>query len=116
MHFWFLALLADCDWACLRLLMAYQLAVKDIRRIMLQLKASQAGLAFKVVWNVVLMAHITGMRSPCWAAMVQRSWAMMQLECRRFPITWWVHLRIPLSWGFLMVVNSDQIPYDWRSS
>jgi hypothetical protein len=32
-----------------------------------------SGLAFKVVWNVVLMAHITGMRSSCWADMVSRS-------------------------------------------
>jgi hypothetical protein len=27
-----------------------------------------------------------------------------------------VHLRIPLAWEFLTVVNLDQIPYDWRSS
>jgi hypothetical protein len=53
--------------------------------------ASWAGLAFKVVWNVVLMAHITGMRSSCWADMVSRSWAMRWLERRRFPITWWVY-------------------------
>jgi hypothetical protein len=30
----------DCDWACLQWLMEYQLVVKDIGRIMLQLKAS----------------------------------------------------------------------------
>jgi hypothetical protein len=83
---------------------------------MSQLKASWAGLAFKVVWNVVLMAHITGMRSCCWAEMVARSWARRWLEHRRFPMTWWVHSRIPLAWGFLMVVKLDLIPYDWRSS
>jgi hypothetical protein len=63
------------------------------------LNASWAGLAFKVVWNVVLMAHITGMRSSCWAHTVSRSWAMRWLERRRFPITWWVHSRIPLAWA-----------------
>jgi hypothetical protein len=83
---------------------------------MSQLNASWAGLAFKVVWNVVLMAHITGMRRSCWADVVSRSWAMRQLERRRFPITWWVHSSIPLAWGFLTVVSLDRIPYDWRSS
>jgi hypothetical protein len=29
------------------------------------LNASCAGLAFKVVWNIELMAHMTGMRSFC---------------------------------------------------
>ncbi len=62
MRLQFLASAADCDWVCLRLLMAYQLMVKEVGRIMLRLNASWAGLAFKVVWNVVLMAHITGMR------------------------------------------------------
>jgi hypothetical protein len=80
------------------------------------LNASWAGLAFKVVWNVMLMAHITGMRSSCWADTVSRSWAMRQLECRRLPITWWVHSSILLAWGFLTVVSLDRIPYDWRSS
>jgi hypothetical protein len=42
---------------------------------MSRLNASWAGLAFKVVWNVVLMAHITGMRSSCWADTVSRSWS-----------------------------------------
>jgi hypothetical protein len=83
---------------------------------MLRLNASWAGLAFKVMWNVVLMAHITGMRSFCWADMVLRSWAMRWLERRRFQITWWVHSRILLAWEFLTVVNVDWIPYDWRSS
>jgi hypothetical protein len=98
------------------LLMAYQLVAKEVGRIMSWLNASWAGLAFKVVLNLVLMAHITGMRSSCWADTVSRSWVMRQMECRRFPITWWVHLRIPLAWGFLTVVNLDWIPYDWRSS
>jgi hypothetical protein len=80
------------------------------------LNANWAGLAFKVVWNVVLMAHITGMRSSCWADTVSRSWATRWLECRRFPITWWVRSSIPLAWGFLTVVSLDWIPYDWRSS
>jgi hypothetical protein len=80
------------------------------------LNASWAGLAFKVVWNVVLIAHITGMRSSCWADTVSRSWAMRRLERRRFPITWWVHSSIPLPWGFLTVVSLDWIPYYWRSS
>jgi hypothetical protein len=57
---------------------------------MSRLNASWAGLAFKVVWNVVLMAHITGMRSSCWADTGSRSWAMRWLKRRRFPITWWV--------------------------
>ncbi len=116
MHLQFLASLADYDWACLRLLMAYQLAAKEVGRIMLRLNASWAGLAFKVLWNIVLMAHITGMRSSCWADTVLRSWAMRQLKRRRFPITCWVHSRIPLAWGFLTVVNLDRIPYDWRCS
>jgi hypothetical protein len=64
---------------------------------MSRLNASWAGVAFKVVWKVVLMAHITGMRRSCWADMVSRSWTMRRLECRRFPITWWVHSRIPLA-------------------
>jgi hypothetical protein len=83
---------------------------------MLQLNASWAGLAFKVVWNVVLMAHITGIWSSCWADTVSRSWVTRWLECRRFPIIWWICSRIPLAWGFLTVVDLDQIPYDWRSS
>jgi hypothetical protein len=83
---------------------------------MSRLNASWAGLAFKVMWNVVLMTHISGMRISCWADMVSRSWAMRHLECRRFPITWWVPSRIPLAWGFLTVVSLDWIPYDWRSS
>ncbi len=103
-------------WACLWWLMAYQLAAKDVGRIMSWMKASWAWLSFKVVWNVVLMAHITGMRSSCWAEMVARSWVMRQLKCRRFPMTWWVCLRILWAWAFLMVVNLDLIPYDWRSS
>jgi hypothetical protein len=116
MHLRFLASLADYDWACLQLLMAYQLVVKEVGRIMSWLNASWAGLAFKVLWNIVLMAHITGMRSSCWADTVSRSWVTRQLKCRRFPITWWVRSRILLAWGFLTVVNLDQIPYDWRSS
>jgi hypothetical protein len=116
MHLQFLASVADCDWACLQLMMAYQLVAKEVGRIMSWLKASWAGFALKVVWNVVLMAHITSMRSFCWAEMVARSWATRRMEHKRFPITWWVHLRILLAWGFLTVVNLDQIPYDWRSS
>jgi hypothetical protein len=108
--------LVNCDWVCLWLLIVYQLLVKEVGRIMSWLNASWAGLAFKVIWNVVLMAHITGMRSSCWADMVSRSWVTRWLERRRFPITWWVCSRIPLAWGFLTVVNLDQIPYDWRSS
>jgi hypothetical protein len=84
----------------------------EVGRIMLWVNASWAGLALKVVWDVVLMAH---MRSSCWADILSRSWEMRQLE-HRFLITWWVHLRIPLAWEFLTVVNLDQIPYDWRSS
>jgi hypothetical protein len=54
------------------------------------LNASWAGLAFKVVWNLVLMAHITGMRSSCWADTVSRSWVMRQMECRRFQGYHWL--------------------------
>jgi hypothetical protein len=36
---------------------------------------------------------------------------MRWLECRRFPITWWVRSSIPLAWGFLTVVNLDWIPW-----
>ena len=108
------AALWDC--ACLRWLMAYQLAAKVVGRIISRLNASCAGLAFKVVWNVELMAHMTGMRSSCWAATEVRSWVMRWLERRRFPITWCVRSRIPLACGFLTVVSLDLIPYDCRSS
>ncbi len=99
MHLQFSALAADCDWACLRLLMAYQLVAKEVGRIMSWLNASWAGLAFKVVLNLVLMAHITGMRSSCWADTVSRSWVMRQMECRRRQILSHCHVNNQLGGG-----------------
>jgi hypothetical protein len=37
----------------------------------------ELGLLFKVVWNVVLMAHITGMRSSCWVDTVARYFRLL---------------------------------------
>ncbi len=90
MRLQFLALVGDwAGCACLRWLMAYQLVAKDVGRIMSRLKASWAGLAFKVlVWNVVLMAHITGMRSSCWAV-----WGYHWLEGFWWWSIWiWFHM------------------------